>query len=105
MPENISTCQGPWDILPEGTGQEASLDLLSETPGNMPREPDHTGQGGGKSDVIRELLPISNFMTLCKKDREYKSFQNKITRDLAWKAGSMRKQFIRIHFSGGQLQL
>lgn len=44
------------------------------------REGDHTGQKGGKSDAIRELFPISNFMT--KKEREFKPLQNKITGEL-----------------------
>lgn len=40
MPESIPTCQGLWDIFPEGTEQEDSLVLVSSprlngTPGNM----------------------------------------------------------------------
>lgn len=54
-----------------------------EHQGICQREGDHTGQGGGKSDVIIELFPISNFMTLSKKEGEFKPLQNKITQDLA----------------------
>lgn len=60
---------------------------------------EHTGQRGGKSDAIRGLFPISNFMTLCKKEGEFKSLQNKINGDLAWKTGSDEKKVYKDLFS------
>lgn len=54
---------------------------------------------GWKKYIVRELLPVSNFMTLRKKEGEFKSLQNKITGDLAWKTGSDEKELYEDLFS------
>lgn len=63
------------------------------------REGDHTGQKGGKSDAIRELFPISNFMTLKRKENsnhfKIRSLEN-------WRRwlDLLKNKFIKMHFSG-----
>lgn len=56
------------------------------------REGDHTDQRGGKNDAIRYFFPISNFKAFCKKQKNIKPLQNKITRNLALKTGSDEKE-------------